>query len=60
MLMHAGVKLNICDTCGKRFIDNGALKKHLSVHTGDKPYMCKFCGRCFGQKAHLDRHIVIP
>ncbi|XP_055913218.1 transcription factor YY2 [Eupeodes corollae] len=53
-----GPKTRVCAECGKAFIDNSKLNRHLVVHTGDKPYKCWFkgCGKRFSLDFNLRTH----
>ncbi len=44
-------------TCGKRFLDNSKLKRHMLVHSGDKPYQCDMCGKQFSLDFNLRTHL---
>ncbi|XP_055844610.1 transcriptional repressor protein YY1 [Episyrphus balteatus] len=57
--MHThGPKTKVCAECGKAFIDNSKLNRHLVVHTGDKPFQCTFegCGKRFSLDFNLRTH----
>ncbi|XP_056897224.1 zinc finger protein 121-like isoform X2 [Takifugu flavidus] len=56
---HTGAKLFICETCGKDFNINSALKSHIRSHTGKRLYLCKTCGKAFAGGSSLKRHIRI-
>ena len=47
----------VCEQCGKSFITEGDMIKHISIHTGVKTYACKHCGKIFRQQGTLSQHI---
>lgn len=49
---------SICKFCGKNFVFESRLKRHLYVHTGERPFACQHCGKTFNQKASLGQHIL--
>ncbi|KAF4359168.1 hypothetical protein CsatB_030866 [Cannabis sativa] len=48
------------ESCGKTFIDAGALKKHSHIH-GERQYVCHYegCGKKFLDSSKLKRHFLI-
>ncbi len=46
--------------CGKHFISNADLKRHLRTHTKVKPFGCTFpgCSKEFGRRHHAIGHIL--
>ncbi|XP_030676793.1 zinc finger protein 177 isoform X5 [Nomascus leucogenys] len=53
---HSGEMPYECSDCGKAFIFQSSLKKHMRSHTGEKPYECDHCGKSFSQSSHLNVH----
>ena len=47
---------NVCHYCGKDFLYQSALQRHLHVHTGSKPHKCDVCGKGFCQHYFLCVH----
>lgn len=48
----------ICNYCGKNFLFESRLRRHLYIHTGERPFVCRFCNKSFNQKASLGQHIL--
>ncbi|XP_053677002.1 zinc finger protein 501-like [Anopheles nili] len=50
----------VCESCGKTFLENNGLKKHLYTHTGDMPFQCEICDKklptAYKLKIHKLRH----
>lgn len=49
----------VCDECGKRFKNPGALRMHMTVHTSSRPFECNMCGKTFKDMPHLDQHMQV-
>nr|XP_023016456.1 zinc finger protein 436-like [Leptinotarsa decemlineata] len=52
------LKKFLCNYCGKNFIKNSHLDRHIRSHTGIKPYECKECSKSFVQSNDLKRHLL--
>lgn len=49
----------VCRYCGKNFLFESRLRRHMYVHTGERPFTCEYCGKSFNQKASLGQHVLI-
>nr|XP_022917734.1 zinc finger protein 236-like [Onthophagus taurus] len=47
-----------CTTCGKSFIKQCLLERHLRIHSGERPFACTKCDRKFTQKGSLQVHLL--
>ncbi|XP_018121565.1 oocyte zinc finger protein XlCOF22-like isoform X1 [Xenopus laevis] len=55
--MQAEVQSFTCYECGKCFVSQRDLFKHLRIHTGKKTFLCCECGMCFVHQIDLHRHM---
>ena len=45
-----------CSVCGRRFVCQRSLNKHMTIHTGEKPYKCSFCNKKYRDCHQLTLH----
>nr|XP_023015601.1 zinc finger protein with KRAB and SCAN domains 1-like isoform X3 [Leptinotarsa decemlineata] len=55
---HTGGQSLRCITCGKRFLNDDTLHRHMQKHLGDKPFKCSDCPKQYSHKVDLKRHIM--
>ncbi|XP_011171707.1 zinc finger protein 184 [Solenopsis invicta] len=48
-----------CDSCPKRYPDQGSLARHRKTHTGDRPFQCLECHKNFPTSTALRRHLTL-
>ncbi|XP_048193698.1 zinc finger protein 786-like [Perognathus longimembris pacificus] len=51
--MHSTQKPFPCSQCGKSFIRQAHLTRHLSLHSGETHVQCSICGKSFRAKADM-------
>lgn len=56
-----GPKSYECQECGKAFVENSKLRRHMLVHSGERPYHCMWpsCGKKFSLDFNLKTHLKI-
>lgn len=46
-----------CNVCGRDFLFQSYLNRHMVIHTRDKPYTCDFCHSRFTQMGSKNSHM---
>ncbi|CAH2097877.1 unnamed protein product [Euphydryas editha] len=54
--LHTREKVHSCETCGRQFLSNISLKRHMLTHTGEKPFACSLCDKRFTQSNSMKLH----
>ena len=52
-----GAKFN-CEVCGRAFVYERDMEKHVKLHGDDKPFVCDLCGADFKTKVYLYKHTI--
>ena len=51
---------SICEKCGAKFSNSGALKRHrILTHSDERPFKCLQCDAAFKRLGHLAEHMGI-
>lgn len=58
-VLFSGLKENICEICGKRFLLRQCLNVHVRSHTLPKQYPCSLCGNLYKTRTTLLTHMKI-
>ena len=45
-----------CTKCGKQFVTNATLKRHMQLHTGHYKFYCDVCRKGFADITHYNDH----
>lgn len=54
----SSVQLFECEICCKPFIDESALRNHLTTYHGNKPFCCEICRKGYLSKQGLNIHLI--
>ncbi len=55
---HRGDRPHECRFCGRAFVKEADLRKHVRTHTRERPYSCTQCEKCFARSDYLRKHMV--
>ena len=48
-----------CEQCGKSFMENTVLKRHIKRHTREQAVACNICGKIYRSRMLLRKHTCI-
>ena len=57
VLKHTGLYPHSCPSCGRGFISECGLTRHISIHIVGKRFRCPECNKRFTRKRDLRRHL---
>jgi len=54
--VHYSIDPNMCDECGKTFVNRFNLRAHKKLHSDEKPFQCNVCDKMFKTNSQLTKH----